>query len=508
MKIDKKKVYKIISIFLLAFMFLYLLYDASKQSFWSDELEWTVAFVHRHSLFQMLKLLSIRGYNLPLYYVILFPLYKVAPYGERWILLLNFILILLGIWNLKKIGEKIGGEDLGFFSLALATVSYILLYQGGFQLRPYALLFCCSAFAFYRYLLLLDDSTTKNKILYAIALILLCYTHWYGCLITVFYFLVEAVRFLYKKEKISFILPYIALGVSFLPWLITLLVNNQLNVFEYWSKVPGFDALYEVVRYLLSENWIGILLFVFGAFLTFLFCFYRKEKKVFSYLLCIGSLFWCVCVIFLYGHFINQEGTLYVLRYYMVVMPHVLLIAAIPLAELMNLEVKMNSKKVQLDINGIPINSFVMIFICLAIIGVFGISSYQKAHQEVLKIKEPYREVSSYVAHQKDAYDGNGALMVSEGPSYLLYYFQKKGVEIPKHTYCMEWELYRTSVEDDHIKSTKVDEEEILEYDRLYVFLVSTTNFTDKFWEIVQENYELKEENPSLQFYVYQKKEA
>ena len=186
MKFDKKKVYKIISIFLLAFMFLYLLYDASKQSFWSDELEWTVAFVHRHSLFQMLKLLSVRGYNLPLYYIILFPLYKVAPYGERWILLLNFILILFGIWNLKKIGEKIGGEDLGFFSLALATVSYILLYQGGFQLRPYALLFCCSAFAFYRYLLLLDDSTTKNKILYAIALILLCYTHWYGCLITVF----------------------------------------------------------------------------------------------------------------------------------------------------------------------------------------------------------------------------------------------------------------------------------------------------------------------------------
>lgn len=505
MKINKNKLYKIISAILLILMFIYLCYDACKQSFWIDELEWTIAFVNKHNLFDMLRLLSVRGYNLPLYYIALFPIYKIAPYGEIYLLLLNFISIILGIYILKKIGDKIGGEDLGFASLCLATVSYILIYQGGFELRPYAFLFLFSAFALYRFIILIDCNNKKNKVLYSLSLILLSYTHWFGCLISAFYFFIDVIRFLRKKIKLSFLLPYFSLAIAFLPWIITIYINNQLNILEYWSKVPTIECFAEVIKYLLSDNIISIILFILGLFLCIFYAIYKKNKNTLYRLICLGSFIWTVGIIFIYGRFINQNGTLYVLRYFIVILPHIFILTAMPIAELLHLKVKINNKIANIEINDFKINEL-LIIILIAIFIFIGFTNYRRSHNEIKSIYEPYREVSEFISKQNDIYDGTSAIMVSDGPTYLIYYLQKRGFKVPPNAYGMGYSLYRAEINDDVIDRKKCKNEELLKYDTLYIFTVSKTTFSNDIWKIINNNYELKEENNIWQFYTYKKK--
>ena len=71
----KTKLYKIFSIVILVIMFLIMCLYASKQSFWIDELDWTVQFLAKSDIGDMLNRLLTTGYNLPLYYLIMFPIF-------------------------------------------------------------------------------------------------------------------------------------------------------------------------------------------------------------------------------------------------------------------------------------------------------------------------------------------------------------------------------------------------------------------------------------------------
>ena len=110
---NKKKLYNILSIILLSIMFIVMCLYASKQCFWVDELDWTIEFFET-------------GYNLPLSYLMMYPIYKIAPYGEIWLLIPNIIIVLIGCYFVYKIGKKIGEEDLGFFSLIISITSFSL----------------------------------------------------------------------------------------------------------------------------------------------------------------------------------------------------------------------------------------------------------------------------------------------------------------------------------------------------------------------------------------------
>lgn len=517
MKYINKNLYKIISIILLFLMFAFMCYDASKQSFWIDELDWTISFFNKANIFDMLHALSTKGYNLPLYYIVMFPIYKIAPYGELWLLLPNFFAIIFGILILKKIREKIGGKDLGFASLCIAVTSYVLITQSGFELRPYAFLFLFSTWTLYRFINLLELDSKKNKILYAISMILLAYTHWYGCLIIVFYFLADAIRFIRKKIKLSFILPYIFLGITFLPWFILLIVNNQIDVLEYWSDIPHLNAGIKIIKYLLSNNSLSLILFVLSIFCFLLYFLSKKtNKKEFRYQgLCIGSIIWIVTVIFIYSRFINPNGSLYVLRYFTVLLPHVFILTAIPLAELLHLNIKINGKKINVEVNDFSIKKEVALLLVLCTVGLIGYSNYLKAHKHVKKINEPYREVSNIIAKKDDIYSGNSALMVSTGTTYLTYYFEKRGYELPPNVYVgddqannnIDEDLYRVIISKNVIDSTGCKLDELLKYDTLYVFDVHEP-FEPSVLDFINENYALKSEDEKLYLYVYEKKSS
>ena len=105
-KIDREKCYTILSFVILAIMFVIMCLNAGRESFWVDELDWTIGFLAKPNFLEMIKGLLEKCYNLPLYYIAMYPIYKIAPYGEIWLLLPNIIMVLLGVYIVKKIGDK------------------------------------------------------------------------------------------------------------------------------------------------------------------------------------------------------------------------------------------------------------------------------------------------------------------------------------------------------------------------------------------------------------------
>ncbi len=397
----KKNIYKLTSVIILCIMFLIMCLYASKESFWGDELDWTIKFLEKSNIKEMLSDLLDKGYNLPLYYLIMFPIYHIVPYGELWLLFPNFIAVIAGIYIINKIGKKISGnEDLGFISLCIAATSYILIYYGAFELRPYALLFCFSSLALYSFICKLQEpNNIKNNILYTLSLILLAYTHWFGCLIIVFYFFVDAFFWLRKKVSISFIFNYFILGIVFLPWFILLMKTHSTDFTQYWGEIPTIKSFFVVMAFLVSRNLIYALSFLVSLIILVIAIIKKDMNKFKNIFILIGSITWILLSTFIYSKYINPNGSLWVERYFFVILPHVFIISAISLSEILHIKDYINEEKISKKLLSImKIAIPLIIFIMFLVIVAIAYKNYRKIHLETATSLQPFREISYELA--------------------------------------------------------------------------------------------------------------
>ncbi|KAA6365460.1 MAG: hypothetical protein EZS28_039013, partial [Streblomastix strix] len=175
----KYTTYDILSICALAFMLLFMLAFASRQSLWRDELYWTVGIITGEAFNNqgMFRILLEQLYNLPLYYVIVKPLYYILPYGEIFLRMPSILFAFFGVIILANTAKKIGGKELGLYTLCIALTSSILITQGGWEFRPYSLMFFCAALTLLMFINRLQQETNKNIICHGLALLLLVYSH-------------------------------------------------------------------------------------------------------------------------------------------------------------------------------------------------------------------------------------------------------------------------------------------------------------------------------------------
>ncbi len=484
----KSKIYNYLTIVILLIAFIFMCLFASKQSFWIDELDWTIEYLNNESIITMLKGLLNTGFNLPLSYIIFYPIYKIAPYGELWLLLPCIVACIIGMYLIKKIGDKIGGNKFGLICLLCSVTSYIVIYQGAYELRPYALLFCFSALVLYRFLCLLENRNKNNIIFYTISLILLAYTHWFGCLIIVFYFLYELYLLIRKKSKITFLLPYIILGVTFLPWFILMIQHHTTNFTVYWAKPPTIRAACGIISYLLSGNLICKLLFIISGILFIIYFLLKKKEKIKFLWLCIFSIIFIILTTFIYSVYINPAGSLFVTRYFFELLPHTFIIMAFPLYELCELKFNKN-----LHVEWVII---ILLFI------IIGYQNYTKVINDSSGIYEPYREASEILV-KNDIYTDDSIVITSISKTFLTYYFEKKGGKLPQN-------VFNSYSNTQFIKDGKIvndinlTNEDLLKYNKIYIIEIHEFVPT-KILDLIKGNYELTKEYQNYGLYIYKK---
>jgi len=495
--LDKKqRIYNIATISALMLMTVFMFSFASKQSFWVDELDWTIGIITGKSIFNdklftpMFQILLEQGYNLPLYYIIIKPLYELLPYGEMFLLIPSIIFVVLGIIIMGKCGKAIGSIDIGFFAVCIAVSSSRLILQGAWELRPYSITFCFSALALLMYIRRIKTETKINILLFGISLVLLLYSHWFGSILALFYAFADL--FLYFRKKISFkcIFAYFFAGILFLPWFIMMIIHQIKDLSNYWAGIPRIIEPILTVSYLLSYTVIYCFMFGIGFVVILIKCF-RKNKKetpdksTLWFILGI-SIVWVILPIFVYSKFINKDGSFYVQRYFFVIMPHVFLITAYGVSEVFCAVQHLSFMTVN--------KNEILRCVLIALFCFISFQNYQDAYSKINKISEPYREVAEHLARDKQIYSQNSLVISSSGSSWIEYYFNKRGFDIPANVARYSESSFILFIDEfKYIQPIIMPDDDILKYDYLYLFEVHSRFHVD-FIDKIQENYLLVDE--------------
>jgi len=492
-KIDRKeRIYTIVTIGALACMTVFMLVFASESSFWLDELDWTIGVISGKAIFNgrlftpMFQTLWEQGYNLPLYYIILKPLYALLPYGETFLLIPSILFVIIGIVITGKAGKIIDGTDTGFFAVCIAVSSATLIGQGGWELRPYSITFCFSSLALLMYIKRFKSETNKNILLYGVSLVLLLYSHWFGSITALFYAFTDLCLCLRKKISLRCIFAYILAGILFLPWFFMMVFHHKTDLSSYWAWVPEFMAPIKTIFYLLSNTKLYCLLFGIG-FILILFKYFRKNKNVVPdvsgiWLFMSIGIIWTILPVYIYSKFINQSGSFYVERYFFVIMPHVFLITAYGFSE--------TFYDLRRSFFYLHKQKKYLYYITIALFCFTFSENYKKAPYSTMW-GESYRQTAEYLAQDERTLSANSLIICSSGSEWIEYYFNKRGFTIPANAAMPAKSTARQFIDKgQYIQPILLSDEEFLRYDRLYLFEVHS-NFPENYIDAIRQNYTL-----------------
>ncbi|MDR0567713.1 MAG: hypothetical protein LBG87_00705 [Spirochaetaceae bacterium] len=491
-----KNARKGVGICALAGMAAFMLTFASAQSFWVDELDWMIGIITGKSVFNgrlftgMLQILLETGYNLPLYYLIEKPFYELMPYGEAFLLIPSIIFVIAGIVILKRLGTFIGGETMGFAALCAAVTSAILITQGGWEIRPYSITFCFSAFALYRYVKRLKTETNKNILLYGLSLIPLLFSHWFGSILALCYAFTDLLRYIRKKTALRCIFSYLLAGAFIIPWFLLMLFYHISDLSSYWGKPPSIIAPIKTIAYLLSFRTAYCLCFGVG-FIVVIGKAFKRNAGVWP--LMIVSVMWVIAPVWIYSKFINPAGAFYADRYFFALMPHIFLITGYGFLEIFR-AVENHFFAAERGKN--YFYSIIALLFCA-----FYFQTYQSAYRQAHSIREPYREIAAYLAEDPRIYADNTLVINSGGSAWIEYYFRKRGVAIPAAVcvysspapYRGAQKVYLFIENGEYVQPTLLTEEKLAKYEYIYLAEVHGL-FTEAFIGAIEKTYRLKEE--------------
>lgn len=493
--------YRIIGFSLLAVMTLVMVAFSSAQSFWVDELSWTIGKVANKSIPEISAQLLRDGYNMPLYYYVLGIIYPIMPYGEGYLLSISIAAVVVGIVLLYFTARKIGGETLGFITLCLASVSAVLIDQGGWELRPYAFFFCFAALTVLFYIRRLKRESWGNIIGYGIAMILLLYSHWFGAVMLVFYGICDLYLCIKKRIRLRCIVSYVAAVLAALPWFILVLLTVKSDPGSYWAEIPSVLSPLLSIRYLLGGNMLCFFVFVIAVLIGLGVINRRRQPREWNldeyiWVQLFLSCAWVIGVTFIYSKIINPAGSMYVNRYFFPLIPHALLITAFGIRGIGKM------------LSGALHVKSARLALCFAVfLAVVGITNYSSAILSNNRIFEPYREVAEALTEDGGIYEDESLVVLSTNTeAWLAYYFDKRGHEAPVNlAKGVKEPLQLVIDEGEPIEERAITFEQLLKYNRVYYSNVRGSGGDGELLSFLRQHYTKKAEDRRIGLVYYEK---
>lgn len=195
------------------------------QSFWRDE---AFSYVLAKKNLLEIAYFSAKDFNPPLYYFLLHFWMKLFGTSEIAIRSLSVIFY----WATVYVGFLFLSDVLkmklkkAFFYTFFIAINPLLIYYA-FEARMYSMFAFLAALSFYALY-------KKNTFLYFLSTILGLYTHYFMILVLI-------AQYLISKFKQKIIL------LSYLPWLIFVLLNKGLSIQSFWVKNSGIKSLVNFV---------------------------------------------------------------------------------------------------------------------------------------------------------------------------------------------------------------------------------------------------------------------
>jgi hypothetical protein len=255
-------------------------------------------------------------YNLPLFYLLLKPIYLLT-HNVFLLRLPSVIFSLVGVGVLQKIAAKIYGK---YYSLLIPLLVFFTLMftEVAANIRPYGLLFMLSALMIYMYDIRNHNADWRNIVVLGLLMILFAYTHWYASLLIAAYALSDLYLWCRKKVPFRCVLSYIICALGFVPWLVYLYSVHKTTS-DYWGHIRSYFYAFSVIKQI-----GGLPVIVLFMQSLLLLCFNYSSTGFM-----VKNTLWCIFFVFtaswVYSYSCPQ-GSIYVERYFFVILPHILLV--------------------------------------------------------------------------------------------------------------------------------------------------------------------------------------
>ena len=309
--------------------------------------------------------LSSEVTNLPLWPLLAAAWYRIVPYGEGWMRLLTVIFTTASIVFLIKAGKSFGGEGTGLLTAVFSCISPIIMQKCGLTFRVHAFWLFFTSLVLWLYIERnrRQENRTKDYVLMGLAMAGLAYSHYFGCLTIVYFFILDILPFIRKKLDKRFVISYLIGGGSLVPWFILMLIKRTMNLEEFWPKVPTFASIPKALRYITGNDepvFILLLVAMIYTLLVLLRDFRNKTDELEKDYYAAGFALMSVIFVFadyIYSAHINTHSGIFVTRYFLSCVPA----ATITVADLLNRMLGLLHKKTELS--GPVLYGTVMLFI-------------------------------------------------------------------------------------------------------------------------------------------------
>ena len=406
----KKHQYECIAVGIAFAGFVIMLSFGNYKSTWMDDSATMGIAEKNRSLGNVIEtILKEESTTPPLYTIAWHYFSKLIPVGAGaltlWARMLSIIANTIGFYVGAIIVRKGWNKYVGIIFEMLLITSNALIVNSGFAVRSYGFMILMSLFLLYFIIRRFEDgidSKNKTTALYTVAILAICYTHYFGILTCFGFFLYECYLFIKKRYTYKFIFSYIIAGAVYLPWLVVnYMITREQWGSVFWISPPNYSSIIAILVWLSSSQELVMLCLTLGFFITL---YKVKENRVDISLniALIMTIAVEIAIVFIYSKYINPKSSVWTRRYFLNLLPYILIIASFGLVNVASFFVEDKIKKV----------SFVYAVLSFLIFVNSNVVFRVKGDMEGM-FYQPYREAAEYLLNQPDANSSDTLVLIS-----------------------------------------------------------------------------------------------
>jgi hypothetical protein len=249
-----------------------------------------------------------------------------------------------------------------------------------------------------------DGTESKNKTtaIYTVAILAICYTHYFGILTCLGFFVYECYLFIKRRYTYKFIFSYIIAGTIYLPWLVVnYIITREQWGSAFWISPPKYSSIIAILVWLSSSQKLVMLCVMLGFFITL----YKVKEERIDISLNVSLIITIaveIAIVFCYSKYINPNSSVWAHRYFLNLLPYLLIIASFGLVNVVSFFIEDKIRKL----------SFVYVVLAFLIFVNSNVVSRVKGDMEGM-FYQPYREAAEYLLNQRDANSPDTLVLIS-----------------------------------------------------------------------------------------------